>query len=211
MTSELNKVDRHIKQMMLQYPSLFPSRIKCLSHLFLTNGNGYRWDEQGCLVSYDNDQPVDKINYNDLDYLKEQRNKHRSSPFVITDYYQFLDVESEQERLVRQFRETHIDLFCRFHKIGEDFTYSDLNHFSVQWSAFRDAPYGNIDPDWEEVMKETIHMIKYAFNLIWYLHRDKPLGREKMPEPSMFSTMPERFQKMYNDILEVERKLTVTE
>ena len=34
-----------IKQMIVEYPSLFPSRENCLDHLFLVIGNGYEWED----------------------------------------------------------------------------------------------------------------------------------------------------------------------
>lgn len=44
------KPDKLIKRMLISYPSLFTNKQSCLNHLFLTNGNGYEW-ENGELVS----------------------------------------------------------------------------------------------------------------------------------------------------------------
>lgn len=207
----MNKVNKHIKQMMLQFPSLFPNRIKCLRQLFLVNGNGYDWDENGCLVSwsYENDRvrAEDKMHYDDLDTRANDLDDLLGKSEATSDIRKFQKLTDEKERLDRQFREKHIDLLCQFHDTWDNFTYADLQHFDPRWSAFRDAPYGNIDSDWLRVMEETVGKIKYAFNVIWSLHYDNPLRGEKAPEPSMFSRMPENFQKLYTDICEIEDKL----
>lgn len=42
--NKLTSVDKCIKRMMMEYPSLFPSRRDCQLHLFSTIGGGYRWN-----------------------------------------------------------------------------------------------------------------------------------------------------------------------
>lgn len=208
----MNKVDQHIKRMMLQYPSLFPNRISCLKQLFLTNGNGYKWDANGCLTdacgSYD-DRAEDKMSYDDLDTREYDRYGDSEDDEVdtLSDIRKFHKLRDAKERLDREFREQHIDLICQFHDTWDNFSYADLQHFDPNWSAFKNAPYGSIDADWLHVMEETIKKLMYAFNQNWSLHYDNPLRGEKQPEPSMFSRMPEKFQRMYTEIQEIEDKL----
>ena len=33
-----------IKSMIIMHPRLFPTKLSVYNHLFLTNGNGYRWE-----------------------------------------------------------------------------------------------------------------------------------------------------------------------
>lgn len=47
----MNKLDKAIKKAMLTYPTVYPTRERFLSHVFLVIGNGYDWDN-GVLVSY---------------------------------------------------------------------------------------------------------------------------------------------------------------
>lgn len=204
----MNKVDHYIKRMMLQYPSLFPNRLKCLRRLFLVNGNAHEWGDNGCLVgwSYEN-RDENKMYYDDLDDSSSFNLKSVDYNNTLSEIIQFQELSDVKERLDRQFRENHIDLLCRFHDTWDNFTYDDLRYFDPHWSVFRDAPYGNIDSDWLQAMEETVDKIKYAFNLIWSLHFDVPLRDEKAPEPSMFSRMPEQFQKLYIDVCEIEDKL----
>lgn len=201
----MNKVDQHIKQMMLQYPSIYPNRLACIRQLFLVNGNGYDWDNDGCLVPWRSpyDRASDRMHYDDIepnDSVTSLLGKDSS----IGKFHALSDVK---ERMDRQFREEHIDLLCQFHDTYDNFRYEHLVNFDVAWSAFRDAPYGSIDADWLAVMEETVNKIMYSFNIIWGMHYDNPLKGEKLPEPSMFSRMPERWQKLYTDMKEVEAKL----
>lgn len=200
----MNKVDQHIKEMMLKHPLIFPTRLACLRRIFMVNGNGYEWDDQGCLRSWSqkNDTKELKMQYSDLDNRDDEQFKYGYS-----DIAQFQSLCTEQERMLRKFREEHIDLFCQFNDIDDNIKYSDLQYFSPEWSMFRDAPYGNIDPDWLNAAEELIGKIKYAFNIIWSLHYDNPLRGEKAADPSMYSRMPEQFQKLYDQVKEIDDKL----
>jgi hypothetical protein len=210
--SYMNKVDLLIKQMMLQYPSIYPTRLSCLRHLFLVNGNGYDWDEAGCLVPWrmEYDRANDQMYYTDLD--REEKDELfdsvisqsglKDNPLVA-----FHKLEKDKERLDRQFREQHIDLFCQCHGIYDDFKYEDLVNFDVRYSAFNSAPYGHIDSDWLAAMEETVSKMFYTFNQVWGMHYDTPLKGDKMPEPSMFSRMPDRWQQIYRSIQKIENKL----
>ena len=44
-----------IKSMIIMCPRLFPTKLSVYDHLFLTNGNGYRW-ENGELISKDDEE-----------------------------------------------------------------------------------------------------------------------------------------------------------
>ena len=44
-----------IKSMIITCPRLFPTKLSVYNHLFLTNGNGYRW-ENGELISEDDEE-----------------------------------------------------------------------------------------------------------------------------------------------------------
>jgi hypothetical protein len=208
----MDKVDLHIKQMMLQYPSIFPTRLSCLKHLFLVNGNGYDWDETGCLVPWRStyDRANDQMHYADLDRREDDtvfdsiisQSDLKDHPLVA-----FHKLENDKERLDRQFREQHIDLFCQCHGTYDNFKYEDLVNFEVRWSAFNLAPYGYIDIDWLAAMEETVSKMFYTFNQVWGMHYDTPLKGDKMPEPSMFSRMPYQWQQIYLSIQEIKSKL----
>lgn len=48
----ITTVEATLRYMLVNYPSIFPTRGEALEHLFLVNGNGYDWIN-GCLVAYD--------------------------------------------------------------------------------------------------------------------------------------------------------------
>ena len=51
MKREWTKIDEMIKDMMLRYPGIFPSRLDCLRHLLTLTGTGYYWNEDGDRVN----------------------------------------------------------------------------------------------------------------------------------------------------------------
>ena len=147
------------------------------------------------------------MQYSDIDAAIENLDKTLSH-WVSIDasldgIKQFQILCKEKERLDRQFREQHIDLYCKFHDVWQDFDHTDLQFFNSKWSALATAPYGNIDEDWLKALKETVMKIKTAFGRIWGPLKD--LNGDI--DPNMFSKLPEHFQKMYTEIIAIEGKL----
>ena len=76
----LNSVDEHIKGMMLSCPALFPNRLAALKHLFMVNGNGYAWNENGELVGGNDQPPCGAMDYTDLYERQEKLARNIQSP-----------------------------------------------------------------------------------------------------------------------------------
>ena len=212
----MNKIDQHIKRMMLRYPLLFPNRINCLYHLFLVNGNGYRWNAAGeledrCNTYADFDG---KMNYSDLDEdmdrLLSSKQDFPDHP-IIQELNDGRELKNHEERMVRQFREQHIDKFCRdiFGRStdGNRFTTEMLLHVDLNWSAFKNAPYGSIDHEWLMVAESVIDKLDQYFNSVWNLYYDRPTENTPVPNPSMFSRMPEQLQRLHTQMLAVKNQL----
>ena len=186
----MNKVDSQIRSMMLSFPSIFPNRLKCLQHLFMGSGNGYRWDSAGCLSSeYDSYNTT--MQYNDLDDALSRASGRTD------DISQFHNLKYEEERLLRQHREKNIDLYAQFNGVYDEIDWSTLSRFNVEWSAFRNLPYSTIDDDWLIAAEELLNRIYYAFNRFYTLHWG----------PEMIAKMPEDFQKTYSDLVKISRLL----
>lgn len=202
----MNKVDKLVKRSLLEYPSLYSCRLKVLRHLFLTNGNGYEWNSKGCLVNICDKKRFDgKMKFSDLE--EREKNRKEMQDKYKTPLDAFWAAKNEEEKMLRRYREKHIDLYATKHDFYDNFRYEDLEHFDVDWSAFRDAPYGSIDMDWVHAMEEVIRKINYAYNTLWGLHYDDPLKGDKAPEPSMFSRMPRNWQENYLKLQAIRRKL----
>lgn len=201
----MNKVDQHIKRVMLTYPSIAPSRIAVLRHLLLCNGNAYDWDDKGCLVPWSGEDYGDTMKFSDLE-PDPTLERFRSEP--LDSLYAFRDAETEEERLVREHRAKHIDVYAQHDKTFDRLRYEDLTNISLHdYTCLGRAPFGKLDPDWLHAAEEIVDKVRYAFNIIWSLHYDHPLRGEKKPEPSMFSRMPEYWQKLYTGICEIDDKL----
>lgn len=72
----MSPLDRLVRQSLLSYPLLFPSRWDVLLHLFLVIGNGYEW-ENGRLVSVMEREEFDEARaratfFRDLDELEDR-------------------------------------------------------------------------------------------------------------------------------------------
>ena len=83
-----------IKSMIIMYPRLFPTKLSVYDHLFLTNGNGYRW-ENGELISED-----DKENCSIEDGLEALFNDELQYDFL-EDY---LKVTTDSEDIINYFK-----------------------------------------------------------------------------------------------------------
>lgn len=205
----MNKVDQEVRRMMLRYPGIFPNRISCLEHLFLVGGNGYRWTESGELRSMDDERDINKMSYNDLDQrLQTMRESQVKYNYTEDDEIsRFRIAEVEQERMNRQFRERHIDLFCQFNNMHDALTFERVQHVNLLYTQFADAPYGSIDPDWLKAAEEIIRELMMFFNRTWNVNEDIPAPGKTVPNPSMYSRMPDRFQNLYTQAQEISAKL----
>lgn len=79
-----------IKSMIIMHPRLFPTKLSVYNHLFLTNGNGYRW-ENGELISED-----DKENCSIEDGLEALFNDELQYDFLES----YLEVTTDSEDII---------------------------------------------------------------------------------------------------------------
>ena len=65
----MNDLDFLVKQMMLHHPSLFPSRISVLQHLYTLSGTGLQWSDDGKIVDKldQGKPPVEHIDLSSID------------------------------------------------------------------------------------------------------------------------------------------------
>jgi len=155
MTRELNSLDLEVKRMMLEYPSLYPTRIHCLETLFCTNGTGYDWNDKGRLSNV-----LDDPNRPMPEHIKE------AEPYDFGKCQdQMSDSESvrlEYEGVVRGFREKHIDYLCSTpHSsiAGNELSYTSV--YPMSWNYCNmgkaaDMP-NEIADEWRAGIHEFIH------------------------------------------------------
>jgi hypothetical protein len=204
----LNKVDVLVREMMLTYPTLYPSRPVALYSIFTDSGTNYVWNRKGCVVpahklTKDFDGP---INISDLARMDAEWNRD-------DDFARTIRIENELERRERLYRAEHIDLLCKYGG-RSDYGYHQLDNYLLDTfegaygvaMMFR-APAGKIDPVWAHALERFVGDMFVAFNQVYSLHFDKPLRDEKAPVPSMYSQMPPAMQRRYDNLRKLADRL----
>lgn len=166
----MNSLDLEVKKMMLQYPSIFPSRLECLHHLFATNGTGYEW-EGGKLVYHgiDDDLMPEHI---------KMETKHDYG-LASTQMDEYEEVRLTRENMVRQFTEDNIDFLCQdIHHTGSRMSW--INVYPMSWnycamSYAAEHPH-RIDQEWRSGIREFIHWYLPGVNGYYGLYNDRGNG-----------------------------------
>lgn len=204
----MDKVSKLVREMMLVYPTLCPSRQAALYSIFTDSGTNYVWNRKGCIVvAHEMDKDFEgPIDISDLARSDEQFDGDH-------DFNKMIRIENELERRERLYRAEHIDLYCQYGR-GGDYGYRQLDQYLLDKmegdygvaTIFR-APFGKIDPEWAHAAETFINDMMVAFNMVYHLQWDHPLGGEKAPDPSMYSRMPEVMQRRYDNLKAVADKL----
>ncbi len=170
----MDKVSQMIKEMMLSYPALFPSRMATLLHIFTVNGNGYDWNESGCVVPIFKEKRPKRMFYKDLDErdasLKREIEYDLATYGEVTSWKSFWAAKQEAiaaERAQRKRRAKNIDLYASEHVFLEHMSLKlhSIRHFSPKYCILTEAPWGRIDPEWAAAGAETMKAIKTGIHL----------------------------------------------
>lgn len=114
----MNKVDMHVKQLMLRSPMIFPNRWSVLEHIFLHIGTGYGWNRQGTVTSiYDKKTPMpESIDMSDLDHeaqlAKESAERFKEFGASMSESDRCRSVELGMRRLQREYIGANIDVYA---------------------------------------------------------------------------------------------------
>lgn len=119
----LTPVSAHIKSAMLNYPSIYPTRLKVLEHNFVGLGNGIVWTSDGVLAErYSEREMKNEIRLEDLDErlkwwegrLEEYNNREDGSPsnYETQKYYRDGIAKVTAERQARIARQNNIDVLA---------------------------------------------------------------------------------------------------
>ena len=146
-----------IKSMIITCPRIFPTKLSVYNHLFLTNGNGYRW-ENGELISED-----DEENCSIEDGLEALFNDELQYVFL-KDY---LEITTDSERIINYFK--------RRNKEKLELTKIIVNHENIinekfyitneeelyplcKYAKILNIP-DDIKDDWKDAIKEFLDFI----------------------------------------------------
>ena len=198
---ELNKVDKLVAELMINYPLSYETRAKALFGIFFSNS--YYWTKDGCLThSYQKQKCFEgAIDTSDLDQADAAWNKDEEFDIAIR-------LRNELERRTRLFKAENIEYFATMND-DKKYEYYDISKWNLdsQYNVIARVPFGSIDADWLNAAEEIISNLLITFNYVYSLHYDNPLKSETAPEPSMFSRMPEDLQRNYTFLKTIEDKL----
>ncbi|MGO3701160.1 MULTISPECIES: hypothetical protein [Halomonadaceae] len=162
----LNSVDEHIKGMMLSCPGLFPNRLAALKHLFMVNGNGYAWNENGELVGGNDQPPCGAMDYTDLYERQEKlaRDVATTRDPLFAQLNATRQAAMRRDLSVRKLVEQDIDLYASEHVMGEELQRGVdwLAHFNPRACVMQDAPYGHLHPEWAAAAEEVFEIARSA-------------------------------------------------
>lgn len=146
-----------IKSMIIMYPRLFPTKLSVYDHLFLTNGNGYRW-ENGELISDD-----DEENCSMDDGLEALFNDELQYDFL-EDY---LEVTTDSEDIINYFKRRNkeklelVKVIINHEKIINEKLHiiNEVNLYPLcKYSKILNIP-NDIKDDWKDAIKEFLDFI----------------------------------------------------
>lgn len=146
-----------IKSMIIMFPRLFSTKLSMYNHLFLTNGNGYRW-VNGELISED-----DKENCSIEDGLEALFNDELQYDFL-EDY---LEATTDSEHIINYFKRSNKEklelskVILNYEKIINEKLYitnEEILYPLCKYAKILNIP-DDVKEDWKDAIKEFIHYI----------------------------------------------------
>lgn len=146
-----------IKSMIIMCPRLFPTKLSVYNHLFLTNGNGYRW-ENGELIS-ENDEENCSIE----DGLEALFNDELQYDFLES----YLNVTTDEEDIINYFKRRNKEkleltkVIVNYEKIINEKLYlTDKEELYplCKYAKILNIP-DDIKDDWKDAIKEFLDFI----------------------------------------------------
>ena len=146
-----------IKSMIIMFPRLFSTKLSVYNHLFLTIGNGYRW-ENGELISED-----DKENCSIEDGLEELFNNELQYRFL-EDY---LEITTDSERIINYFKRRNKEklelakVILNYEKIINENLYitnEEVLYPLCKYAKILNIP-DDVKEDWKDAIKEFLDFI----------------------------------------------------
>lgn len=152
-----------IKSMIIMHPLIFPTKLSVYDHLFLTNGNGYRW-ENGELISLD----YNKTNYSVEDGLEALFNNEYQYQLLESyisnfddpkEFVSYLKKENKQKlKLVKRILNAENIVEEELHMSNKEEEILHLLYPLSKYSAILNIPT-DIKDDWKDAIKEFLDFI----------------------------------------------------
>lgn len=167
----MNKVDLHVKRMMLKSPSLFPNRVSALAHIFLFFGTGYEWTRTGELASVYDDPNAPMPTGIDMEDLDDQAAMLAEQATRDAERYPDEPINQSQQvklgltRLTRAYIGEHIDVYASKSMAPRDEWLNHLSHLESFTSTplfTLPAKLKKLDKDWVMAADEVAAGLKEA-------------------------------------------------
>lgn len=152
--SELNAIDQLVKHSILNYFSIFPTRLHVLTHCLLSNGTGFEWvkKEDGFLYleqKFSRENPDDITNKIEILQINDDISKcnltHTSS--------------IELSNIIRNWIMDNIDVYCLKEFKAEGFNYNPHNTSYLLFRGYNRLcdidDMSKIAPIWRDAIKEV--------------------------------------------------------
>ena len=160
-----------LKSMLIMYPLIFPNKLSLYDHLFLTNGNGYKW-ENGELISGDN-----KENCSIEDGLEELLNDELQYDFLSD----FLEETSDVEDIINYIKRRNkknlelAKVIINHEKIMNEKLYitNEVELYPLcKYAKILNIP-DDIKDDWKDAIKEFLDFIMTSEENKVIIYRNK--------------------------------------
>ena len=170
---ELNEVDQRIKQMMLNYPTLYKSRFSALVHLFLTNGTGMEWKGGRLVPWHPEERQQSTMRYDDLlERIEKNEADLREDVGFIRHLFLSRRVALKREMAVRRMIEEDIDIYATEYVMGENTQYHAqwLKNHDPEWCVLSvKNTYGHKFPEYMEKAwaDAALEIVEIAIGALW--------------------------------------------
>jgi hypothetical protein len=156
--SDLNVVDRFVKQNLLSRPGVYSSRLQVLQSLLFCYSHGYFWTEDGCIGELYPEQETAQMRYSDLDQYQEALDKQ--GRLIKTTAFLLEAAAIKHKRALRAVIADNIDLYASHDVIPETISIESLRKMDFKKSLVATAPFKALNPDWAEAMAQTLQLAK---------------------------------------------------
>lgn len=164
-------IEDAIKSMIIMYPGLFSTKLSAYNHLFLANGNGYRW-KNGELICKD-----DKENCSIEDGLENLFNDKLQYSFLES----YLDMTTDSEDIINYLKQINkeklelVKIIVNYEKIINEklyFTNKEELYPLCKYSKILNIP-DDIKDDWKDAIKEFLDFIMTSEENEVIIYRNK--------------------------------------
>lgn len=156
----MNIVDAVVKESILGYFDLFPTRAHVLNHMLLGYGTGYEWIERDgyhvleCIHPTNPQTVIPKFEEDNKNFATERDEQHRP----------FWQANLDYQNIIREWATKNIDVIsqAQFKYYGFDPVRQAKPYGSIDYSPMSVHPaFDKIHPDWVEAMREHASDVMY--------------------------------------------------